>query len=86
MEELGSPIRAFVRERCELGADKWVNSDVLWNAWLDWSEGSGHEGGGRPIFGRNLKASFPEIVKKKKSIGNCYYGIGLIEDILEQWN
>ena len=84
VEELGSPLRAFVRECCELGADKWVFSDFLWNSWLDWSENSGQEGGGRHVWGRNLKATFPEIIKKKKSGKNCYFGIGLINQTLQQ--
>jgi putative DNA primase/helicase len=80
VEELGSPLRAFVRERCELGADKLVMTDHLWRAWLAWNEDSSFDERGRPLFGRNLKASFPEITKSKKSGKNCYVGIGLVDE------
>jgi putative DNA primase/helicase len=74
LEELGSPIRAFVREHCDLGADKRVSTEALWKVWQQWQ---GDECGTQTAFGRNLKVCCPGIEKKRREGGYYYMGIGL---------
>jgi putative DNA primase/helicase len=74
MEDLGSPLRAFVRECCEIKKKKKVYSETLYHAWTRWE---GNEGCTHSVFGRNLKTCCPGIDRKKRE-GNYYYvGIGL---------
>jgi putative DNA primase/helicase len=80
LEELGSPIRPFIRERCVLGADQQVTITALWSAWLKWCSDQDQQ---QPfstssVFGRSLRSCCPEISKKKsRSEDNYYVGIGL---------
>lgn len=59
-EDLGSPIGAFVRERCELGAGFEVSQQDLFGAWKGWCQDTGREKPGTvQTFGRNVRAAFP---------------------------
>ena len=59
-EELGSPIRAFVRADYVLGPGK-VEHNGMWLTWLTWCEATRNNPGTRATFGRDLVAAFPEI-------------------------
>ena len=62
LETLGSPIKAFVAERCTVKPGATVACGVLYQAWLFWCSEQGREQPGTlPIFGRNLSAAFPEL-------------------------
>jgi putative DNA primase/helicase len=80
---LGSPIRAFVRDCCIFGADKFVTTDDLYHAWKEWRDDkSEHDHlGDRQKFGRDLTLAFPSVKRKQKWIDSskqyCYIGIGL---------
>jgi putative DNA primase/helicase len=68
LEDLGSPLNAFIRERCVLDADSEVVTTTLYEAWTDWSTENGYEHVGPvQLFGRNLRAAFPrlKIVQKR---------------------
>jgi putative DNA primase/helicase len=58
LEDLGSPVTAFIRDRCAVGAGRTVEVNRLYAAWQDWcrSEGRDHAGT-RQTFGRDLKAA-----------------------------
>lgn len=59
-EDLGSPIGAFVRERCELGSGREVSMSDLFAGWKAWCQETGREKPGTvQTFGRNLRAAFP---------------------------
>ena len=36
MRDLASPVAAFVREKCEVGVDKEIETDVLYDAFKIW--------------------------------------------------
>jgi putative DNA primase/helicase len=61
MQDLMSPVAAFVRERCVVSADKKVPRQVLYTAWKSW----GFEQGYPPLsvaqFGRDLRAVIPTL-------------------------
>ena len=86
LEDLSSPVSAFVRERCELAADRSVAVDDLWNAWKRWCEEDNRHPGTKAGFGRDLKATAPTIRKARpRDDGDriySYEGIGLAENTL----
>jgi putative DNA primase/helicase len=65
MRDLASPVAAFVREKCELGADKQIDVDVLYTAYKQWAEDNGHVKMSKSLFGRDLRAAHPPIRKTR---------------------
>ncbi len=83
VEDLGSPVGAFVRERCltEPGAE--VSTDDLYSAWSAFCSAQGHKYvTARETFGRDLRAVVPMIGVRQRREGfkvvRLYTGIGLI--------
>lgn len=83
LEDLSSPISAFVRERCVTGAEESVPVDYLWKSWKRWCEDDNRHPGTKQTFGRNLKAALPTIRRSKPRSEEgderipTYVGIGL---------
>jgi putative DNA primase/helicase len=65
-EDISSPVKQFVRERCILDPDHTVTRDAIFDAWYNWckTEGREHQGT-KATFGRDLSAAFPEIGEKR---------------------
>jgi Poxvirus D5 protein-like len=42
LQDLASPVGAFVRDRCEIDAGHEIAVDELWEAWKSWAEDNGH--------------------------------------------
>ncbi len=62
MEDLGSPIGAFVRQRCIVGPGAEVRCDDLYKSWCDWCAHQGRDRVGTvQDFGRDLGASVPGL-------------------------
>jgi putative DNA primase/helicase len=59
LEGLGSPMRQFVRDRCEL--DGSVSVNALFNAWGQWCAENGHHCGAKGRFGKDLRAAVPGL-------------------------
>ena len=60
--DLGSPVAAFVRERCEAGTGHEVECQRLYEAWKRWCEDYGRDHVGTVhSFGRDLRAVVPEL-------------------------
>ena len=78
LQELSSPVTAFVREECVVapGQRAWI--DDLYGAWVIWC---GREGrtvvSNKQTFGRDLVAAFSEIHCRRGSSDRFYDGIGL---------
>ena len=79
LEELASPVRGFVAEKCELAGQ--VKIDDLFQAWVLWCKENGHESGAKNTFGRNLLAAFPGLEKTQLRVAGSrqrfYSGISL---------
>jgi putative DNA primase/helicase len=80
MRDLASPVAAFVRERCILGATLEIAVDDIYAVYKIWCEESEHKRSSKPVFGRNLRAACPSVSKsrvgpKKERIW-VYLGIG----------
>jgi putative DNA primase/helicase len=62
MEELSSPITAFIRDKCETGPDDSIEAKRLFEAWEDWCKAAGRkEAGTIQNFGRDLRAAHPAV-------------------------
>jgi putative DNA primase/helicase len=62
LEDLSSPIGAFVRERCEIGATYTVDVEEIFGAWKTWCEAQGRDHPGtKQSFGRDLRSALPEL-------------------------
>ena len=62
LEDLASPIGAFVRERCDIGAAYSAAIDTVFVAWKTWCEEQGRDHPGtKQSFGRDLRAALPGL-------------------------
>ena len=81
LEDLSSPISAFVRDECVVGSDHRVEIAALWAAWKTWCEGDNRHPGTKAVFGRDLHATAPMVRKIRPREGgdrtHVYEGIDL---------
>jgi putative DNA primase/helicase len=61
LQDLASPVAAFVREQCRPGATFEVLVKVFYGAWKEWAEANGNRPGNTQTFGRNLRAVLPGL-------------------------
>jgi putative DNA primase/helicase len=62
LEALGSPIKAYVRERCHVGPGHSIPAELLYQDYRAWCESNGRrEPGTKQTFGRDLKAAVPGV-------------------------
>lgn len=61
LQDLVSPVAAFVRDRCERGVGHEIAVADLFAAWREWCEENGHKAGSVQTFGRDLRAVIPTI-------------------------
>lgn len=85
LEDLGSPVRAFVRDCCTVDEAQSVRVQDLFGAWRRWCEaGNKRESGTVAAFGRDLKAAFPLVESARPREGDgrprVYRGIALLAD------
>lgn len=84
MADLASPIGAFLRERCKVGAAYSVECDRLYSAWSAWCEQQHRDHPGtKQTFGRDLRSVVPalEVKQPREESGKrsrIYQGVGLI--------
>lgn len=81
LEDLGSPIAAFVREKCEKGPFE-ISVDWLFRAWCEWCSDQGRDRPGtKQTFGRDLRAACPGLTSGQRGTGDekdrVYKGIKL---------
>jgi putative DNA primase/helicase len=69
MRDLASPVAAFVREQCVVGANREVAIDELYDAYKMWCDDNGHQKSTKQTFGRNLRAAVPALSMKRKREG-----------------
>ena len=82
LEDLGSPISAFLRDCCTINPGQEVEPDTIFRAWSDWcaSQGRDHPGT-KQTFGRDLRAALPRLKTSQPREGGerlrLYRGLGL---------
>lgn len=82
LEDLGSPIGAFLRDRCVVLPGRSVTVDRLFEVWVEWCKEQGRDKPGtKQTFGRDLSAVLPGLkVSQHRDLGErvrIYEGIGL---------
>jgi putative DNA primase/helicase len=81
LQDLASPVGAFVRERCLLGAEHAVPVEDLWTAWSAWATDNNAPRSTKQVFGRDLRAAHLGIRVTQPGSGDnpprFYAGIGL---------
>jgi putative DNA primase/helicase len=81
MQELASPVSAFVRECCVREPAATVAVDDLYREWHSWADRNGHKPGSKITFGRDLRAVVPELEIVQPTIDGkrvqCYSRLGL---------
>jgi putative DNA primase/helicase len=82
LEDLGSPIGAFLRDECEVGPEKEVEIDVLFRKWQGWCIIQGRDRAGTAqTFGRDLRAAIPGLkIAQPREHGSrprYYQGVGV---------
>lgn len=84
LEELGSPVAAFVRDSCTQGQCHQVSVKALFHEWTLWAEEHGFSKGDSSTFGRNLRAVVPALQVTQPRIEGrqerVYRGIGIVRD------
>jgi putative DNA primase/helicase len=74
MEDVASPVGAFVRECCEIGTASQVEIEAIYRAWRSWCEREGrNEPGTQQTFGRELRAAVPQIRRRQGREGDDRY-------------
>jgi putative DNA primase/helicase len=62
LEDLSSPVGAFVRDRCIVGPAHEEDKDVLWSEWKSWCDEEGRaRPGTKAVFLRDLRAAVPGV-------------------------
>jgi putative DNA primase/helicase len=85
LEDLASPVAAFVRDRCERGNEHEIPVKVLFKAWQSWCEDNGRNHSGTiQTFGRDLHAVIPSLRRVRPRDGDNreyhYQGVTLAQD------
>lgn len=81
LESLGSPMKAFISDRCTVEPGATVACAILFDAWRAWCEQQGREHAGNlQMFGRNLSAAVPglRVTQQRDGTGarhRCYEGL-----------
>lgn len=64
LEDLSSPIKAFLRDHCDIGPQYRVASDELFQAYESWCDSGSRASPNREVFGRDLRAAEPGLPPK----------------------
>jgi putative DNA primase/helicase len=74
MEDLSSPVSAFVRDACIVGTGHRVPVDSLYEAWREWCEREGRDAvTTKQTFGRDLNAAVPGLERRRGSAQRPFY-------------
>jgi putative DNA primase/helicase len=82
LEDLSSPIGAFVRDCCEVGQGNEIHVRDLYDRWKRWCEEKGRrETGTEQTFGRDLRTVVPGLDTRQPRTGETrvrvYIGVRL---------
>jgi putative DNA primase/helicase len=69
LEDLSSPVGAFVRDLCLIGSGFEIDKNILYTSWKDWCEDEGRRPGTKAIFVRDLRAATPGITPTRPRDG-----------------
>jgi putative DNA primase/helicase len=74
IEDLSSPVSAFVRDTCIVGPGYRVNVDAIYEAWKSWCDQEGRQAvTTKQTFGRDLAAAVAGVSRRRGSGRNPFY-------------
>jgi putative DNA primase/helicase len=79
LEDAAEPVKAFLREWCELRSHNRVNVKTLYRAYRAWAEEAGHKIVANNSFGRALKGQLPKLRTTGAGAKREYIGVALSE-------
>jgi putative DNA primase/helicase len=79
LEDLASPISAFLRDWCIIDPQQMVNVKALYGAWKAWCEQQGQSARSSIVFGRDLRACVAQLSITGVGAKRRYVGVGLSE-------
>lgn len=78
VEDLASPVKAWIRECCNVATGARAYVDDLFHSWRSWCESEGAFVGTKQMFCRNLRAACAGLEVHRGSTGLRFYsGIGI---------
>ncbi|MEX0884988.1 MAG: phage/plasmid primase, P4 family [Phycisphaeraceae bacterium] len=81
LEDLASPVGAFIREQCVVAPEQQIKASELYRAWRDWCDDSGWQHPSTDAtFRRDLRAAVSSLTTTRPNWANkrtVYRGIGL---------
>lgn len=84
LEDLASPVSAFIEDRCNIGPEFKVEVAELYKAYNSWCDTRKRKVETEELFGRNLRAALPGVSKARPREGEQritkYVGIELIAE------
>ena len=84
LQELSSPIQAFINECCVVEPSRTVAIDDLFQEWTKWCDRNGSQAGNKQAFGKDLGAAQSDVETTQPRIDGSrkrhYKGIGLARD------
>ena len=84
LQDLVSPVAAFVRDRCTVNPMLEAPCDELYAMWKSWAEDNGHRAGSVQTFGRDLRAVVPGLRTVRPRVGEDrerhFRGLGIGAD------
>ena len=86
MEDLSSPIKAFLREWGVVDKDADVLVRDFYGAYRAWATDAGHKISPKNVFGKTLRALVPKIRSSSSGSHRRYVGVGLSERGREMWD
>ena len=75
LEDLSSPVGAFIRDCCVIGPGYEVPVADMWTAWKSWCEDNGRKPGTKQVFGRDLRAAVPGLDDSRLREGDTRYRV-----------
>jgi putative DNA primase/helicase len=83
LEDLASPVKAFVRDCCAIAPGHSVPKDELFTSWRRWCNEANSSAGTKETFSKDLRAAFPALVTRHPTIAGkrtwVWDGIALTE-------
>lgn len=85
LEDMSTPVRAFLRERCQLDPNSITPKDTLWEAWRTWCGLNNETSGNARQFFKNLVAASGRTIRGSKPNAEgrripSYVGIRVLPD------
>jgi putative DNA primase/helicase len=68
IQDMASPVSAFIRERCIRAPGAWCGREELYQAYRLWCEDAGYRPVSKIEFGRDLRAVAPELRRSQRTV------------------